>query len=97
MSAEKGLLFVSYQTSLELQFEEVHREWLVASPMGSLGGDPLFGGLEHDRPFFFSFPVVLTDGDMKKITLKFRRPFVWMTGGDYFFCPSLEAVGLLGR
>jgi deferrochelatase/peroxidase EfeB len=54
---DRGLLFLSYQASIERQFEEVQRLWAESS----------------------------------------LRSFVVMTGGEYFFAPSLSALVHLGK
>ncbi len=92
---DRGLLFMSYQTSIEEQFEFVFGTWcnLPNSPHDSdppTGHDPLIG--QSPGPRFVRCAL-----DPDPITLD-PDPWVLTTGGGYFFTPSLSALaGLLSQ
>jgi Dyp-type peroxidase family len=87
---ERGLMFVCFQSSIARQFEVVQGRWLN-------DGDAF--GLRGDRDF-----VVGTGSADGKMTVPGDPPlllhpqpdFVTTRGGDYFFVPSLTALGWLG-
>lgn len=84
---DRGLLFVSYQTSLEDQFEFLQNDWMNRSAVPSPGGqDPLLGqnALSGDRSRSFA----LRPG----VEVKGLPDFVIPTGGAYLFAPSLSAL-----
>lgn len=84
---DRGLLFVSYQTSLEDQFEFLQNDWMNRSAVPSPGGhDALLGqnGLSGDRSRSF----VLRPG----VEVKGLPDFVIPTGGAYLFSPSITAL-----
>lgn len=91
---DRGLLFMSYQASIGEQFEFVTKTWvnLPNSPHDSrpqTGQDPLIGQSDDRR--FFRFPR----DDKAENDLLFdlpEDPWVRMTGGGYFFTPSISAL-----
>lgn len=96
---DRGLLFVSYQTSLTDQFEFVQINWFNNKSFPPAGGripgagfDPLLGqAAGQPRPFqgaLTSFPTGTPPGP--ETTLP--RDFVVPTGGGYFFVPSLSTL-----
>jgi len=89
---ERGLLFVSYQTSIEDQFEFLQKSWANSkkNPPGSenliegSGEDPIIGqNSSKDRNRTF---------ELDKKTLTLTQEFVTLTGGGYFFQPSISAI-----
>ncbi|MGG3647131.1 Dyp-type peroxidase [Bacillus wiedmannii] len=89
---ERGLLFVSYQTSIIRQFEFLQQSWAnnKKNPPGSenviegSGEDPIIGqNPSGDRKRTF---------ELDKKTLTLTQEFVTMTGGGYFFQPSIRAI-----
>lgn len=84
---DRGLLFVSYQTSLEDQFEFLQNDWMNRSAVPNPGGqDPLLGqnALSGDRSrSFFLRPGLEVRG---------LPDFVIPTGGAYLFSPSITAL-----
>lgn len=93
LTEERGLLFVSYQTSIKNQFEFLSRNWANNSKNPPPGGgpDPIIGqqqGQGSDRTR--SFQLLGTDGSTE--TLETSIDWVIPTGGGYFFAPSIEAL-----
>lgn len=86
---DRGLLFLCYQSSIARQFEFVQRRWVNDPnfPRAGAGHDPVMS--QVDGPRFFSVPGTRTGH------VELMSRFVTTTGGDYFFQPSITAVGLL--
>jgi Dyp-type peroxidase family len=87
--AERGLLFLPYQASITDQFEHVQRNWFnnTKFPTPNTGRDPLVG-----QPGGPNETTLTLKGGPVSIAL---RQFVTMTGGGYFFSPSIQALKLL--
>jgi hypothetical protein len=86
-------LFLSYQASIERQFEHVQRLWLNRpdSPWDTEsdpGPDPLVGQPAGGRAFR------LRQKGEPEVTIELDR-FVTVTGGGYYFAPSIEALSRL--
>lgn len=95
---ERGLLFVAYQTSIERQFEFITRSWLNHPNLRDFrdGHDPIVG----QRGFGvgareFALPYRKPDGSAALLRLELPDWTV-VTGGDYFFAPSISALRHLG-
>jgi Dyp-type peroxidase family len=93
-AGERGLLFVSYQASIEDQFEFLNRDWMNSptNPRSPSGYDLLVGQnptptAERAR----DAGVFAKDG--ARAQLSAPADFVIPTGGGYFFSPSIEALG----
>ena len=93
LTEERGLIFISYQASIENQFEFLSRNWANSSKNPPPGGghDPIIGqkqGQGSDRTR--SFQLLGTDGSTETIEV----PIDWVipTGGGYFFAPSIKAL-----
>ncbi|MEA2230370.1 MAG: hypothetical protein QOD83_186 [Solirubrobacteraceae bacterium] len=88
----RGLLFKSYITSLEDQFEFVQQAWAnnVNFSQPDSGVDPIIGQApQQPAPFLGAAPF--SKDATKKPHLSLGR-FVIMEGGEYFFAPSIPAV-----
>lgn len=91
---DRGLLFMSYQTSIAEQFEFVTKAWANRrnaphNSNPSKGQDPLIGQSSGQR--FVRLP---RDGDPthdEQFILP-AQAWVEMTGGGYFFTPSISAL-----
>ncbi len=85
---ERGLHFLCYQTSIEEQFELLQIDWANTTsnpkPFGHdfVIGQPAGGGREVQ--------LLTAAGGIRNIHTD--RVFVKMTGGGYFFAPSISAV-----
>lgn len=84
--AERGLLFACYQADIERQFEFIQQSWVnhPGFPVGGDGVDPILS--EEIGPFAMpgaAAPNFSTGG------------WITMTGGEYFFQPSIDAIARL--
>lgn len=86
--AERGLLFVSFQTSISDSFEFLSAKWMNArdKPGPASGHDLLVGRSVSERSLTInspSGPVPVNDG---------RKEWIRPTGGAYLFCPGRSAL-----
>lgn len=84
-AAQRGLLFACYQASIEDQFEFVQSRWVNDANFPQ-AGDGVDAILNESAGGNTTVPT--------KGALTFQ-PFVTMTGGAYFFAPSISALQLL--
>ena len=99
---DRGLIFVSYQTSIESQFVFLQRNWAndAVNPnnedLGEPGGhDPLIGQRsDNGRARMFA---LRTEAGVREVLL-LDRQWVTPTGGGFFFSPSISTIAnILGR
>jgi Dyp-type peroxidase family len=88
---DRGLLFLAYQGSLARQFEHVQRRWVASSHFPSTGDGPDPVASPTPGPHTVSFH---RNGGPVAISLD---AFVTVTGGGYFFAPSIPALGQLAH
>lgn len=89
-----GLLFMSFQASIDNQFEFIQKNWVnnagfptdkpKKDPPGRSGIDPIIG--QGDNADGGSYPLKWGGTDFQRETFE---PFVTMKGGEYFFAPSI--------
>lgn len=92
---DRGLQFLSYQTSLVNQFEFIIRCWVnnpdfketATDALPNTGHDPIIG---QNPDGAREFDLTLPTGD--SVRLQTAENWVWATGGGYFFAPSLYAL-----
>jgi Dyp-type peroxidase family len=87
----RGLLFLAYQKDIASQFEFVQQSWVnnpafPPFPAGSAPGQDAIIAQSASGPF------ELVPGK-PQITV---THFVTTTGGEYFFCPSIDALHKIG-
>lgn len=90
-----GLLFMSFQNSLEKQFEYILNTWLLGVNTGSQAtGVDMLVGTGFNRQFSrWYIPKKWGEGDVNEKTLfthKEIEPCVHFKGGEYFFAPSIS-------
>ncbi|HEY0035947.1 MAG TPA: Dyp-type peroxidase [Longimicrobium sp.] len=98
--ADRGLLFVAYQTSFERQFEFIQRNWLNNPDFLDKGDghDPLCGqNPAPGRARTFILPVRERDGTLARVPVELPTDWIIQRGGGYFFSPSITALDLLCR
>lgn len=83
---ERGLLFIALNTDIERQFEFVQQTWMMNPNFATLYDetDPLIGPAS---------PMTVRDLPLRRVANV--DTFVQLTGGDYFFLPSLPAIRYL--
>ena len=88
--ADRGLLFLGYQASLERQFEFVVSQWFNKPdhPQQGDGHDPILSQATRIKQF------TLPGGSPVHLTM---QRFVFTTGGAYLFQPSITALRRLAR
>ena len=87
---DRGLLFLSYQSSITASFEAIMQGWAnsTAGPTPPPGYDVLLGsnpGPGHERFALLKFPRA-------EASVVTSSAFVYATGGGYFFTPSISAI-----
>ena len=98
MKTQRGLIFVSYQTSIERQFVFLQRDWANHSrnPNPAGGEDPIIGQASEEQKRR-RFVDVSIEGASPE-TLELDTEWVISTGGGFFFSPSISAITeVLGR
>lgn len=95
---ERGLLFLSYQRSIDDQFGSLNRGWMNQEQLPNAGGfDLLVGqsvsegnGLYAEKPAVFFGPP--TTGNQDGTSFKAPRQWVTPTGGAFLFAPSITFI-----
>ncbi len=84
-----GLLFMSYQSSIEQQFRFMQTAWANNPdfPSGNVGIDPIIGqGQSNDHQWFPQY-----GSTANSVSLLFKG-FVGLKGSEYFFTPSVNGL-----
>lgn len=90
---DRGLLFLSYQTSIADQFESLAMNWMNSpvNPRGPSGFDMIVG--QNGNPGQGRVRQCMVFGrDLAVGTVTTDQDFVIPTGGGYFFSPSIAAL-----
>lgn len=93
---ERGLLFLSYQTSIVDQFEHIQKRFANDVEMDSKTGEMRAGfdliiGQNGGGPRPFVVPLEDKEGGARRVVVA-PRQWVLPTGGGYFFSPSISAL-----
>jgi deferrochelatase/peroxidase EfeB len=92
LKEERGLMFLSYQASIENQFEFLTNHWANADKQPRPGGhDPVIGQ-HRDQEGNRIRQVEIQGNDGSTEVIKIPLEWVTPTGGGYFFAPSLSAL-----
>jgi Dyp-type peroxidase family len=91
-NGDRGLFFLSFQTDIAKQFEFLQSQWMDSAvrPFGSTGHDLLVGQSLNSASR--SRSIVLNPTIGTQVVLTALKDFVTVTGGGYFFAPSLSAL-----
>jgi Dyp-type peroxidase family len=89
---DRGLLFLSYQASIERGFEFIQNHWVSQPdfPRNGDGEDAVIAQRDEPRPF----TLPQKEGDPHALSF---AQWVHTRGGEYFFAPSISALKLLGE
>jgi deferrochelatase/peroxidase EfeB len=92
----RGLLFISYQTSITDQFEFLASSWMNSTEKpqsGPADGHDILVGQNpaHDAQRVCTAALRTDDGELRSFATA-APPWVFATGGGYFFAPSLPAL-----
>jgi Dyp-type peroxidase family len=86
--ADRGLMFVCYQASIERQFEFIQSQWCGDGNAFGLGSDPDFiAGHSEGKMTIQGHPPAFLP----------MAKFVTTRGGDYFFAPGLAGLRYIAR
>jgi Dyp-type peroxidase family len=93
---DRGLHFISFQGSIERQFEFVQQQWCNNPKFAGLNSeaDPIIGA--HQAVAGVDPPVFTIPGKPVRRRATHIQRFVHVRGSGYFFMPSLSSVRYLG-
>jgi len=91
-ATDRGLLFISYQRSIRLQFETLTQDWMNSSinPEGSAGHDVLVGQSRRESSGRTGVFTRKSGGPFRELAT--AEEWIEPTGGGYFFAPSRQAI-----
>ena len=93
---ERGLIFISYQASIEREFEFLVQNWMNGDDTPHVGGgrDAVLGrhGPQNDLP---ATAISIVDPAGGVHHLPQTTEFITARGGGYFFAPSISGISAL--
>ncbi|NJM59324.1 MAG: Dyp-type peroxidase [Oscillatoriales cyanobacterium RU_3_3] len=97
LQGNRGLFFLSYQTSIEDQFEFLSKNWMNGekTPEENPGGKDLIVGQNNNLGQNRKRRCTIrrkVDGQTKEAIIESETDWVIPTGGGYFFSPSITAL-----
>ena len=98
--SKRGLLFVCYQGHIEDGFQHMQKDWSNCPNFRSdgVGLDPIIGQVNRKKTpggkvtTVFRIPEGGEDREKRGPSVEFE-PLVTLKGGEYFFVPSISALG----
>ena len=93
VDGNRGLMFISYQTSIEDQFEFLRNRWMSNrfAPRNP-GGDDIAIGLNGNYGQDRVREGIIFDNNANAQSVSTNDQWVTPTGGGYFFSPSISAL-----
>ena len=89
----RGLMWVSYQTSIVNQFEFLRGNWMGdAKPPRMPGGDDMIVGMNGQPGEDRIRTCVLFGSGLQTASPTTKNQWIFQTGGGYFFSPSISAM-----
>jgi Dyp-type peroxidase family len=94
-SDERGVIFIALNANISRQFEFVQQQWINYGNDARLGNekDMLIGNHTGHGRFFVQGDATPTNPPFVCSDLP---NFIELRGGDYFFLPSITALGMIG-
>ncbi len=95
----RGLRFVCLNANIGRQFEFLQSAWIASDTFNGLIGeaDPLMGNREPDAGGLASDAFVMNRANAARTRVTALPRFVTVTGGAYFFLPSLRALRYIAQ
>jgi Dyp-type peroxidase family len=89
----RGLMWVSYQTSIVNQFEFLRANWMGdAKPPRMPGGDDMIVGMNGRPGEERARSCVMFGSGLQTATPSTMKEWIFQTGGGYFFSPGIAAM-----
>lgn len=87
---ERGLLFMSYQSSIKEQFEFLQRNWANAVGRPSVAGHDFVIGQPDNRDKVARFPY-----EGQQVEISSAAEWIFTSGGEYLFAPGIGGLRMI--